>query len=350
MSREIVPITGRDRALFDRWYAVYRRSAEEGLGDLAAAWTPEELWQGMQHRTGRFEHRDLLMLDDGVPVAGALVRLPLLDNPERALVDLHVAPPARRRGHGTALLAHVEDWVRARGRSIVLIESRWPYDIGPSGAGWPGPAFAAVRGYALALGDVQRRLALPVAEGLLERLAAEVAPAHSAYTIRTWHGPVPDDLVTAYAELDALVESEAPTGDLELEPQLPDVESVRRANDQLRAQRRTRFGALAFDATGAGVGYTEIVVPDAEPGRSYQWGTVVRREHRGHRLGLALKVANLAQLERQRPDVDHVLTYNAEVNAPMIRVNEALGFEPVGRLGEFQKRLVTRARGAEDGP
>ncbi|WP_274378275.1 MULTISPECIES: hypothetical protein [unclassified Nocardioides] len=31
-------------------------------------------------------------------------------------------------------------------------------------------------------------------------------------------------------------------------------------------------------------------------------------------------------------------TYNAEVNAHMVGVNERLGFVSVARLGEFQKR------------
>ena len=34
-------------------------------------------------------------------------------------------------------------------------------------------------------------------------------------------------------------------------------------------------------------------------------------------------------------------TYNAEVNAHMIGVNEEIGFRPVARLGDFQKRLGT---------
>ena len=33
-----------------------------------------------------------------------------------------------------------------------------------------------------------------------------------------------------------------------------------------------------------------------------------------------------------------LITYNAEVNRHMIEVNERLGFLPVARLGEFQKR------------
>ena len=54
-----------------------------------------------------------------------------------------------------------------------------------------------------------------------------------------------------------------------------------------------------------------------------------RREHRGHRLGVAVKVANLRLLQRERPDITRLTTYNAEVNSHMIGVNEALGFRPL---------------------
>ena len=60
-----------------------------------------------------------------------------------------------------------------------------------------------------------------------------------------------------------------------------------------------------------------------------QLGTLVRRDHRGHRLGAAVKVANLAAL-RARPDVTEAHTQNAEDNAWMVGINVRLGFEPVG--------------------
>ena len=62
------------------------------------------------------------------------------------------------------------------------------------------------------------------------------------------------------------------------------------------------------------------------------------RAHRGHRLGLAVKIANLRQLQDERPDLRQLTTFNAEVNEHMIGVNERMGFEPVERLGEFQKK------------
>ena len=54
------------------------------------------------------------------------------------------------------------------------------------------------------------------------------------------------------------------------------------------------------------------------------------REHRGHRLGLRLKLAMLDLLARQEPQVKHILTGNAETNAHMIGINEMLGYRVVG--------------------
>ena len=64
------------------------------------------------------------------------------------------------------------------------------------------------------------------------------------------------------------------------------------------------------------------------------------RDHRGHRLGLAVKVANHRMHQRERPDAARCSTWNAEVNSHMIGVNELMGFRPVSRMGEFQKRLA----------
>jgi GNAT superfamily N-acetyltransferase len=79
-----------------------------------------------------------------------------------------------------------------------------------------------------------------------------------------------------------------------------------------------------------------LVVAGTDPGRAYQWDTLVLPEHRGHRLGLALKVANLARMQAGHPDRTELHTFNAEDNPPMAAVNDALGFRAVERMGEWQ--------------
>lgn len=275
---------------------------------------------------------------DGVAVVFGMTILPMLDNTTTADIGIAVDPVARRRGHGSAMLAHLLAEVAAQGRTTVHAEVDWPWSTPADGAGSPGVEFARHHGFTQGNLEVMRVLRLPVADSVLD----ELDPPLGDYTIRSWVGPVPDDLLQAWAEMDASLTTEAPAGDLQIEAQVADAESVREGEQLLVAQGRTAYRAVALAPDGTAVGYTEVVTTVHEPGRAYQWGTLVAAAHRGHRLGLALKVAALRLLQSASDPagpVDHVLTWNAESNTHMVGVNERLGFVPVERCGVFERRL-----------
>ncbi len=83
----------------------------------------------------------------------------------------------------------------------------------------------------------------------------------------------------------------------------------------------------------------QLVVPAHDPLKIFQWDTLVRRDHRGHRLGIATKVHNLAVVQALHPDRTTVHTWNAESNHHMIAVNEAMGFVPVRYEGEYYREI-----------
>jgi GNAT superfamily N-acetyltransferase len=334
----IEALDARDDAAFDTYYDVYS-AALDPLGDLASPWLREEYRAIIQEDATRRWNGAYLGTVDGVPVATGLLRMPLLDNLESADVDVHVLPEHQRRGHGTAMLARLEAEARARGRTLLNAEPVWSYDAGPTGAGAAGAEFARARGFALGISDVKRVLSMPVADALLDELAAEAAPHHPAYSLRSFVGRVPDELAQGWVLLAASLMTEAPTGEMLREPEAPDVAAMRESEANSVLQGRTKFNTVALDADGEVVAYTDIAASVHEPRTAYQWGTLVRRDARGHRLGLAVKVANLRLLQAERPDVERVATYNAEVNGHMIGVNERLGFVALARAGEFQKRL-----------
>jgi RimJ/RimL family protein N-acetyltransferase len=334
----ILPLDPFDDAALDAWHRVYRDAelaSGPGIGD---PWQLEEVRALLQTASERYRKSGWSGVLDGRVVTVGLLREPLRDNPERAEVAVHTAPDVRRRGYGAAMLAHLEEVTGERGRTILVGEASWRYDAGPAGAGETGPEFAAAQGYTLALGDVKRVLQLPVADGTLHELAAEAAAAHADYTLLSFVGPVPEALVLSWATLVSSLMTEAPTGDLDVEPEAADPALVRETEALVEKQGRTKYNTVALDAAGDVVAYTDLATTVHEPGRAYQWGTLVRRDARGHRLGLAVKVANLRLLQAERPDVTLLTTYNAEVNERMVAVNERLGFRPVARLGEFQKR------------
>ncbi|TQL67163.1 acetyltransferase (GNAT) family protein [Nocardioides albertanoniae] len=321
---------------FDAWFDAVTTSWLDVRGPDADVWAREELHAELRQKTTKTDRRAYLARVDGTVVGGAWLAMPLVDNVHRAMLVVAVLPAHRRHGHGTALLEHVEAEARAAGRTSLAGEVWWPWSLGSTGDGSPGREFAVARGYAAALIEVRRVLRLPVAAETLDRLAAEAAERHGAYTLRSWVGPVPDDIVESWAALDASLETEAPTGDLDVEAPKPDVGRVREMEQLVDAQKRTLYHSVALDAHGAVVAYT-VIGYSSHDGNSYQWGTLVEAAHRGHRLGLAVKVANLRLLQSERPEVPTVSTYNAEVNAHMIHVNEAMGFDEVEWLASFQK-------------
>lgn len=334
---EVAELDAWDDGQVDAWHAVYlaaERALPPGVG---SPWMLEEVRVEIRDEGGTMWRRGYVGLVDGRPVAAGWLELPLRDNPEVAYLQVHVHPDHQRRGHGTALLRHLEQVGVDRGRTVLMAEGSWGYEAGPDGAGQPAAEFARARGYALALGDVKRRLELPVDDGRLAELAAEAAVHHEGFELRSWVGTVPDDLLEGWASLVSTINVEAPRGELAIEAESADPAAVREAEALMAQQGRRKYNTVALSPAGEMVAYTDVVTPLHEPGVAYQWGTLVRRDARGHRLGLAVKVANLRLLQAQRPDIGELTTYNAEVNAHMVGVNDLLGFVPVGRLGEFQK-------------
>lgn len=344
MSLEIVPVPappdGERSSLYDGWHATYLAAELHGREDTATAWQHDEVRVDVLADDDSRTIELWAGLDGGEVVAAGYLELPQRDNRDHAWMAVHVHPDHRRRGHGSALLEHLTERARAAGRTLLDGEVGWAHDLGPDGAGVPGVEFLQRHGWSNALGDVQRVLDLPVDDALLDRLAAEAAPHHRAYTLRAFVGPVPDELLEGWAALVGQLVVEAPMGDLQLEAEDVDPALVRVKEETVRRQGRTKYSAVALDADGTVVAYTDLATTVHEPGRAYQWGTLVHRDHRGHRLGVAVKVANLRLLQAERPDITRLITYNAEVNEHMVAVNVALGFRPVERLGEFSRALA----------
>jgi GNAT superfamily N-acetyltransferase len=96
----------------------------------------------------------------------------------------------------------------------------------------------------------------------------------------------------------------------------------------MRESGTVRIVAVAVAPDGEFVGNTEVHVHEA-PGSTlgYQENTLVMPEHRGHRLGLGLKVATHRQLAERSPQLRSLVTWNSHVNPWMIQVNEKLGYQ-----------------------
>jgi GNAT superfamily N-acetyltransferase len=284
----------------------------------AAAW-----WA---HGFGGPPRRSWLASDSPGDVVGCyLLMLPDRENLATATCALYVAPDARRSGRGSELLAHCAGQARLEGRSRLGAEAR---------DGSPGAAFAAALGATGGISEVLRLLAVDAAlAARLPGLRAAAEKKASGYTLLNWLGETPPEYLADSAMLSAAM-ADAPR-DEGTDPELWDADRIRRAERTLaEAGQRLYFVAAMHQQSGRLAAITQIGTEPGTPGWGFQSLTAVLPEHRGHRLGLLVKVAMLELLIADRPDVRRIVTGNAGANQHMIAINEQLGF----KVGSVHRR------------
>lgn len=276
-------------------------------------------------------------------VAGYLVMaFPTVDNRHYASADITVHPRHRRRGIGSALLAEALDRAGGRGRRTLGMGA---LESGP----WPGtprrdPAgvrFLAAHGFTLGLRSINRRADLSALDySGIDRRYAESMTASAEYETIAWHGRVPEELLEPLAVLRAAFLTQIPLGDFDLEAERIDADRLRAEDDESLAAGRFRCGVVARRAGDTAIVATTVIgKAGAAEEIAHQGMTMVAPEHRGHRLGMRVKIENLRQLRQHCPGVRRIDTSTADGNVHMIAINERLGFRPVDHLVECQRQL-----------
>jgi GNAT superfamily N-acetyltransferase len=249
--------------------------------------------------------------------------LPDLENLDRAHLLLVVHPEERRRGLGRALVRHAAGRAGANGRRVLG---------GGARNGTAGEAFARSVGAEPGLVDIERVLDLGTLEdGRLARLREQAERHAAGYELVTWTGPVPEEFIEQTAAVYAAL-NDAPH-DPDVAPDQWDAQRVRDRINGLRARYGLRDYVVAARhlASGDLAALTAISVDPAYPAWGFQLITAVTAKHRGHRLGLLIKVGMLEWLATAEPGLERIVTWNAEDNRHMIGVNEALGYTIFGQ-------------------
>ncbi len=199
--------------------------------------------------------------------------------------------------------------------------------------------FAEACGYELSDFEVVRHLPLPVPDERIQEWLDEAAPHHAGYTIETFVGAVPDDLVGSLCVLFGQLAVDAPTGLVDFEEETVTPQRYAEMVAGTAAMGRARYETVALTPEREVVAQSTLALSLEQSTTVFQWGTFVHREHRGHRLGLATKAANLRAVQAARDDLTLVTTENGEINDYMVSINERMGFEPIEIAAQFVKRL-----------
>jgi GNAT superfamily N-acetyltransferase len=319
----------------DACYDIFRASMAADDPDVPVM--PPRVFLGWLQAGFMGEPRETWLLEDDGGIAGwYLLELPDRDNRHLSILELVVADGRRRHGFGTGLLRHAAGRAIAGGRQLLN---------GYAYAGSPGEAFARSSGAAQGLVEIRRVMDTGALSP--ERLAGlrDAARAASAgYSLTSWAGPTPEEHLDQVAALNRAGEDaphDASHGEL-----VWDGARVRATDERAQLYGMLAYTVMArHDATGEPAGLTLVEVGQERPEWGFQALTAVAREHRGHRLGLRLKVAMLDLLARREPQVRHILTSNGETNGHMIGINETLGYRVTGPPVHSWELPVTQLTG-----
>ena len=274
--------------------------------------------------------------DDGVVVGVAELELPLSENTDVAWCATAAASPRQiapttacsaalplgrpRRKPRCSARSRVE---RAAAAGRTRLGGEVSVDVEVAGA---------AHDFATAMGALEKHHE----HHLVADLPVVPVPVGPAYDVVTWRGRCPDEHRAAYLAMRNQMNTDVPTGELDLEPEVIDEQRLATSEERLMRSYDVRVAAARRRSDGTFGGYSLLFVPH---GTDYGWqdDTLVMPEHRGHRLGAALKSANYADL----PDeVTLVHTWTAPDNTAMHRTNTAMGFRLVEHMYEMEAAIA----------
>jgi GNAT superfamily N-acetyltransferase/RimJ/RimL family protein N-acetyltransferase len=261
-----------------------------------------------------------LARQDGRVVGYAGLTLNAFENLDGAKILGAVHPDHQRHGIGGTLMEAAE-----RGTDRPRLRA-------PAWAGTAGEEAVPRMGYTRRGSHQVRRVSLRDAQPA--DLVARADRAAAAYDLDRFVGAYPEDLLTEMQVLREAINDAPEGGEFEAYPP----ERIRGIERWLAEQKQTPYTIVArHRATGDAAGITITCVHELRPEVAAQEDTSVVSAHRGHRLGLRMKLAMLDWLRDERPDVEVVDTWNVPGNAPMIAINDALGCTVVAETISYRK-------------
>jgi RimJ/RimL family protein N-acetyltransferase len=272
----------------------------------------------------------------GEPVGVLELELPTRDNLHLVWGSIVVHPAHRRQGHGSAMIAEVLRRTEEAGRSTIWLEA---VEDDPGSR-----KFLESFGFRYASSDARRRQVLTEVDAdEIERLWSTAEEAAADYRLERLASPAPEEVLADLAAVTAVI-NDAPMGELTFEHEVYDTDRIRDIETARKGRGERCYRLLArHRETDEIAGHTLVVRSPYRPRSAGQGDTAVARTHRGHKLGLLLKIAMMRWVAEAEPDVQVIETYNNVDNRYMIDVNEAMGYRLSQVFATFERNLASAA-------
>ncbi|MHA2207134.1 MAG: GNAT family N-acetyltransferase [Candidatus Thorarchaeota archaeon] len=217
------------------------------------------------------------------------------------IMGLSLLKPYRRKGIGSQLLKKVREFAVKHEKNLII--SFTSED--------DGKAFMRKLKADEALSGIQNRLSLESLDWDMVKQWAKEGPERSPESKLEFFYETPDDIIEEYCAIYTEVMNQAPRDELKV------------------------------GDNGDISGLTELIHLPSKVPLIFQDLTGVPEKYRGSGKGKWLKAVMLLRVREEYPDIKTVVTGNATSNAPMLSINERLGFkvhrESIGYQIELKK-------------
>jgi mycothiol synthase len=274
------------------------------------------------------DHAWLVEASGGTPVAVGFCWSNAAGDERVMECDVLVRLDRRRAGIGSRLLAVICQETASEDRSLLTWST---FDAVPA-----GDAFSRRIGARVARVNRTSELALSDVDWtMVKRWASANRARDLGYSLEIVDGAFPEHLHGDAATLHHIMQT-APRDALDVGDVIVDVGFVAELDRALIESGRARWTLFLRDPAGACVGGTEITFEPGDASTVLQQNTGVDPAHRGLGLAKWAKAAMLERIRDQRPETRRVRTDNAFSNAPMLAINDALGFKITSTRTEWQ--------------
>jgi len=223
----------------------------------------------------------------------------------------------RRKGIGRNLLKLIYDFAVEK-RKRIVIGGTW-------NAG--GRAFNQLVGGTEALEMRLNRLDIDDVDWNMVEEWNRVGSERSPDTSLEFYTKIPDEIIEAYCKKYTEVMNQAPLDDLDVGASVHAPETVRELEETAAKLEETWLTVMLREKNGDISGLSDVYyVPSMSP-LLYQWLTGVDQKYRGQGKGKWVKAAMLLKVREKFPDIRTISTGNATSNAPMLSINDRLGFK-----------------------